>query len=85
MARWHAPGCLSDCLATCSPPSENPVIIAGWRRLQGYTGLTGKDANFLGIRFMHLRLPRRNPFDHGGLRAYFRLGSARPFGLFEPL
>jgi hypothetical protein len=28
-----------------------------------YTGLTGKDANFLGIRFMHLRLPRKNPFE----------------------
>ena len=26
-----------------------------------HTGLTGKGANFLGIRFMHLRPRRRNP------------------------
>jgi hypothetical protein len=34
-----------------------------------YTGLTGTVANFSGIRFIHLRPLRRNPFEPLGLRA----------------
>ena len=36
------------------------VVQTHWSRR--YTELTGKDANFLGIRFMHLRPLCRNPF-----------------------
>src|ERR1019366_1730107 len=37
MAQRHTPGCLYAYLTNCSPPSENPVMIACSHRLTGYT------------------------------------------------
>src|SRR5580704_10390825 len=36
MAQWHTLSCLSACLTNCSPPSENPAMIACSHRLTGY-------------------------------------------------
>src|SRR5580704_8253600 len=38
MAQQHTPGCLCAYLTNCSPPSENPVMIACSHRLTGYRG-----------------------------------------------
>jgi hypothetical protein len=42
--------------------------------LKRYTRLTGKDANFSGIGFTHLRPLRKNPFGPLRLKGLFPLG-----------